>query len=581
MMSSLSVSLPPPLPDTKETDLVRRELERRLKETVRERLGLPGGSKKLDEDGNVTTSKVVERSQPQQRLHRTPSRDDDLNNTRRPMDQRMLLHNRSKAVEAARSKYAVRRWQQRDRQRRRGREGLTINTPTTEDTTTTAPKVDAPPSSEVATRFAAAAKEGLQFAHVDTTKKQKTKQRYLIGTIVSETHAVQPFVGAIMAYNVTEDKYSVKFEDGELRYMTEEELSKIMVDASYKGRNNNKLLLPPVVDDSSSITDSLTMTGSTFTTSSASFLPPGVSTPGREVVAAKKQDDNVENGDHHQDVVGLSALIQATVEKHRADTIRMLSLCATQGQSCVPSNTMTARRYANLNALAAANQLVYRAGGHKLPYHDLKTLLTNAEEDALSSFQKSEMQQTIDVDHSDRPEELMPSEQEEEETEEKLDEEDSDDEEESSIQEEVESICAWFAPTITDAPPNEAHSTTSDFREKCSVAGSVIGTGAVGGAVVGASIVGAAPLVLVAAVLGASVWGASFLMLVTCNNKSSSQQLPSPNDNSKSRYVAPDRIASSQASCNSSLPSLPPLSYGPPVLEVHWEEDTLTNIAAE
>jgi hypothetical protein len=103
MMSSLSVSLPPPLPDTKETDLVRRELERRLKETVRERLGLPGGSKKLDEDGNVTTSKVVERSQPQQRLHRTPSRDDDLNNTRRPMDQRMLLHNRSKAVEAARS----------------------------------------------------------------------------------------------------------------------------------------------------------------------------------------------------------------------------------------------------------------------------------------------------------------------------------------------------------------------------------------------------------------------------------------------------------------------------------------------
>ena len=73
---------------------------------------------------------------------------------------------------------------------------------------------------------------------------QKTKQKYLIGTIVSETHAVQPFVGAIMAYNVTEDKYSVKFEDGELRYMNEEELSKIMVDASYyKGRNNNKLLL--------------------------------------------------------------------------------------------------------------------------------------------------------------------------------------------------------------------------------------------------------------------------------------------------------------------------------------------------
>jgi hypothetical protein len=382
-----------------------------------------------------------------------------------------------------------------------------------------------------------------------------------------------------MAYNATEDKYSVKFEDGELRYMNEEELSKIMVDASYYKGRNNKLLLPPwVVDDSSSITDSLTMTGSsTLTPSSASFRPPGVSTPGREEVAAK-QDDNVENGDR------LGALIQAAIEKHRADTLRMLSICATQGQSCVPSNTMTARRYANLNALAAANQLVYRAGGHKLPYHDLKTLLVNAEEDALSSFQKSEMQQTIDVDQSNRPdEELMSSEEEEEETEEKLDEEDSDkEEEESTIQEEeVESICAWFSPTITDAPPNEARSTTSDFREKCSVAGSVIGTGAVGGAVVGASIVGAAPLVLVAAVLGASVWGASFLMLVTCNNKSSSQQLPSPNDNSKSRYVAPDRIASSQASCNSSLPSLPPLSYGSPVLEVHWEEDTLTNIATE
>lgn len=581
-MSSSSVLSPPPLPDNKEADLLRREIERRLKETVRERLGLPGGSK-LHEDGNVTTSEVVKQ---QQRLHQLPSRD-DLN--LRPMDQRgALLHDRINAVDAARSKYvAVRRWQQRDRQRRRGREGLTINTPTTEDTTTATPKENAPSSSD----FIATME--MQFADdVDATTKStevaetitlmssfhkaksKTKQKYLIGTIVSETHAVQPFVGAITAYNPTEDLYTVKFEDGELRNLSEKELSMIMID-TYKG----KKLLPPVVDDSSSITDYLTMTGSTLT-SITPFFPPGVSAPGRE--AAAKQDDNVKNYD--QDV-GLSALIQAAIEKHRADTIRMLSMCATQGQSCVPSNTMTAQRYANLNALAAANQLVYRAGGHKLPYHDLKILLANAEEDALSSFQTGEMQQTIDIDQSDHPEELMSSE--EEETEEvKSDEEDSDDEEES-IQEEVESMCAWFSP-ISEAPANEAHSTTtSDFREKCSVAGSVIGTGAVGGAVMGASIVGAAPLVLVAAVLGASVWGASFLMLVTCNKKSSQQgqmePLPGPNCpncNAKSRYVAPDRIASSQASCNSSLPSLP-LSYDPPVLEVHWEDDALANIAAE
>ena len=555
MMSSSSVlSSPPPLHESKEADLLRREIERRLKETVRERIGLPGGSK-LDED-NVTTSKVVKQSQPQQRLHRLSSHD-DLN--RRPTDQRASLHDRIKAVEAARSKHdtvAVRRWQQRDRQRRRGREGLTINTPTTEVTTTAAPKVNAPPSTEVATRFAAA-KEGLQF----------TKQKYLIGTIVSETHVVQPFVGAIVAYNATEDLYTVRFEDGELRDLSEEELSKITVDASYKGNES----LPPVVDDSSSITDSLTMTGSTLI-SSAPSLPPGVSAPGREVAA--KQDNNVENG--HQDL-GLSALIQAAVDKHRTDTFRILSICATQGQSCVPSNNMMARRCANLNALAAANQLVYRAGGHKLPYHDLKTLLEKAEEDAVSSFKKVEMQQSIVVDQSDCPEELMSLEEEEEETEE----EDSD--EESSVQEEVESICAWFSP-IAEAPTNKAHS-TSDFREACSVAGSLIGTGAVGGAVVGASIVGAAPLVLVAAVLGASVWGASFLMLVTCNNKSSQkgqmEPLSSPNGNSKSRYVAPDRIASSQASCNSSLPSLPPLSCDPPIYELHWEEDTLTNMATE
>jgi len=565
MSSSSVLSSPPPLHESKEADLLRREIERRLKETVRERLGLPGGSK-LDED-NVTTSKVVKQPQSQQRLHRLSSHD-DLN--RRPMDQRASLHDRIKAVEAARSKHdtvAVRRWQQRDRQRRRGREGLTINTPTTEVSTTAATKVNAPPSTEVATRFAAAAKEGLQVSSSSQKKKQKTKQKYLIGTIVSETHVVQPFVGAIVAYNATEDLYTVRFEDGEVRALSEEELSKITVDASYKGNES----LPPVVDDSSSITDSLTMTGSTLT-SSAPFLPPGVSAPGREVAA--KQDDNVENGD--QDL-GLSALIQAAVDKHRTDTFRILSICATQGQSCVPSNNMTARRYANLNALAAANQLVYRAGGHKLPYHDLKTLLEKAEEDAVSSFKKVEMQQSIVVDQSDCPEELMSLEEEEEETEE----EDSD--EESSVQEEVESKCARFSP-IAEAPTNGAHS-ASDFREACSVAGSVIGTGAVGGAVVGASIVGAAPLVLVAAVLGASVWGASFLMLVTCNNKSSQQgqmePLSSPNGNSKSRYVAPDRIASSQASCNSSLPSLPLLSCEPPILELHWEEDTLTNMATE
>lgn len=562
MMSSSSVLSPPPLPDNKKADLLRREIERRLKETVRERLGLL----ELDEDGNVTTSKVVKQQQPhQQRLHQLPSRD-DLNS--RVMDQ-LGAH----------------------RQRWRGRDGLTINTHTTEDTTTATSKVNARFVATTEMQFADdvdATTKSIEVAETTKRKsslmssfhkaKSKTKQKYLIGTIVSETHAVQPFIGAIMAYNSTEDTYTVKFEDGELRNLSDKELSKIMIDTY-----NGKKLLPPVVDDLSSITDYLTMTGSTLT-SSAPFFPPGVLAPGRE--AAATQDDNVKNDD--QDV-GHGALIQAAGEKHRADTIRMLSMCATQGLSRVPSNTMMAQRYANLNALAAANQLVYRAGGHKLPYHDLKILLANAEEDALSSFKNGEMQQTIDVDQSDHSEELMFSEKEEESDEDESDEEESDKEESGEV---VESICAWFSP-IAEAPANESHSTTSDFREKCSVAGSVIGTGAVGGAVISGAVVGAAPLVLVAALLGASVWGASFLMLVTCNNKSSQkgqmEPLPGPNCpncpnclncNAESRYVAPDCIASSQASCNSSLPSLP-LSYDPPVLEVHWEDDTLANIAAE
>ena len=134
----------------------------------------------------------------------------------------------------------------------------------------------------------------------------------------------------------------------------------------------------------------------------------------------------VENGDQN---VKHSALIQAVVDKHRADTIQMLSLSAAQGQSCVPSNTMTARRYANLNALAAANQLVYRAGGHKLPHHELKTLLAKAEEDAGSSFQKGELQHDTDVDQSDHSEGLIREDMDMHEVDDEYEEDDDDDKE--------------------------------------------------------------------------------------------------------------------------------------------------------
>jgi hypothetical protein len=90
-----------------------------------------------------------------------------------------------------------------------------------------------------------------------------------------------------------------------------------------------------------------------------------------------------------------NAELQATVNKHRDDTLRLLKLSAEKGESCVPVNTITNIRNSSFDALGYFNRLQHAAGGKKLMESDLTNLLAKAENDAVVLYTEEVRQKTM------------------------------------------------------------------------------------------------------------------------------------------------------------------------------------------
>ncbi|KAL7535775.1 hypothetical protein ACHAXR_009233 [Thalassiosira sp. AJA248-18] len=77
---------------------------------------------------------------------------------------------------------------------------------------------------------------------------------------------------------------------------------------------------------------------------------------------------------------------QATVNKHRDETFRLLKASAGRGEKSVPTATMAEARSKNLATMRAANLLAKRAGGKKLSENELTKLMAKAEQDAIQLY---------------------------------------------------------------------------------------------------------------------------------------------------------------------------------------------------
>jgi len=94
---------------------------------------------------------------------------------------------------------------------------------------------------------------------------------------------------------------------------------------------------------------------------------------------AKKSKGNCARKKHE-------AEFQAFVDNHRDETFRLLKLSAMQGESCVPTNVITAARNSSLAAMTASNLLIHGAGGKKSTEVELTDLVAKAEQAAIALY---------------------------------------------------------------------------------------------------------------------------------------------------------------------------------------------------
>jgi hypothetical protein len=95
-----------------------------------------------------------------------------------------------------------------------------------------------------------------------------------------------------------------------------------------------------------------------------------------------------------------NAELQAIVNKHRDDTLRLLKLSSEKGESCVPVDAITNTRSANFGALAYVNRSQHAAGGNMLMESDLTNFLAKAENDAVVLYSEELRQKTNELAHS-------------------------------------------------------------------------------------------------------------------------------------------------------------------------------------
>ena len=89
------------------------------------------------------------------------------------------------------------------------------------------------------------------------------------------------------------------------------------------------------------------------------------------------------------------AEFQAFVDNHRDETFRLLKLSALNGESCVPTDVMTAARNASLAAMTAANLLIHGAGRKKSTGGDLTALVAKAEQAAIALYYQEIRQERL------------------------------------------------------------------------------------------------------------------------------------------------------------------------------------------
>lgn len=89
------------------------------------------------------------------------------------------------------------------------------------------------------------------------------------------------------------------------------------------------------------------------------------------------------------------AEFQAFVDNHRDETFRLLKLSALKGESCVPTNVITAARNASLAAMTTANLLIHGAGRKKSTESDLTDLVAKAEQAAIALYYQEIRQERL------------------------------------------------------------------------------------------------------------------------------------------------------------------------------------------
>ncbi len=77
------------------------------------------------------------------------------------------------------------------------------------------------------------------------------------------------------------------------------------------------------------------------------------------------------------------AKFQASIKKHRDETVKLLKSSAAKGEASVPANKMASIRNKSLAAMASAKMI---AGGKRLTEQELTGLLAKAEQDAVAVY---------------------------------------------------------------------------------------------------------------------------------------------------------------------------------------------------